>query len=112
MTAAGRAMTDEISEAYIEVVNLARAIGVTRIDLMEGCWEHQIDDQWWIAMNGHKKPTKCSAGATVPPFEMYVQFNGWPAGVVAPNGGIIAAGELANEDTFIAAVKAAAGGSL
>jgi len=32
----------------------------------------------------------------VPPFNCYVEFNGWPAGVFNPFGGIIAAGELAN----------------
>lgn len=37
--------------------------------------------------------------------QVRVSFNGWPAGVIDPNGGIIAAGEIANEDTFIEAVE-------
>lgn len=34
-----------------------------------------------------------------------IEFNGWPAGVASGAGGIIAAGELANEETFVAALQ-------
>ena len=70
-----------------------------------GCWELRVDEQWEIAMNGHNSPIQCSHGCEVPPFAVYVQFNGWPAGVIGPSGGWIAAGEVANEDAFIAAVR-------
>lgn len=39
-------------------------------------------------------------------FECVVWFNGWLAGVMDPYSGIIAAGEAANEGTFIAAIRA------
>lgn len=48
----------------------------------------------------------CTEGVTVEPFHCYIEFNGWPAGVVAPWGGVIAAGDVANEAAFLAAVKA------
>ncbi len=35
-----------------------------------------------------------------------LKFNGWPAGIIDPRGGIIAAGSAANEDTFITAIEA------
>ena len=39
----------------------------------------------------------------------YVEYNGFPAGLLTPMGdGCIAAGEAANEDTFIAALRRAA----
>ncbi len=34
-----------------------------------------------------------------------LKFNGWPAGIIDPRGGIIAAGGVANEDTFIEAIE-------
>lgn len=37
----------------------------------------------------------------VGPCEIYVTWNGWPAGILDPSGGVIAAGEAANEDAFI-----------
>ena len=41
------------------------------------------------------------------PFTIYVEYNGWPAGVVDAGGGVIAAGAAANEDAFIAACREA-----
>lgn len=37
----------------------------------------------------------------VGPFEAHITWNGWPAGVISMNSGIIAAGELANEEAFV-----------
>ncbi len=48
---------------------------------------------WEIALNGQK-------------ISASLKFNGWPAGVIDPQGGIIAAGDVANEDAFIAAIEA------
>lgn len=100
-------MSEEIKEAFFEIVKLAERLGLSGLNKFPGCWEHQVDGQWWIALNAHKEPMTCSMGAEVPPFHAYVQFNGWPAGVIDPRGGIIAAGKVANEDTFIEALKAA-----
>lgn len=96
-----------ISEVFAEAVELATRLGVERIDRLPGCWEVQVDKQWWIAMNGHKEPTACSKGGTpIPPFHLYVEFNGFPAGVIGMRTGMIAAGAAANEDALIAALKA------
>ena len=70
--------------------------------------EKEIDEQWWIAINPHDEKLKCSHGPVVEPFTMYVEFNGWPAGIVTMNGGMFAAGSAANEDAFIDALKRAA----
>lgn len=71
------------------------------------CWERKIDDQWWIAVNGHRDAIKNSRGGTVPPFNCIVEFNGWPAGMFDPYGGIIAVGDAANEEAFAAALERA-----
>ena len=103
----------QFSEAFIAVMELAESRGVSKINQLDGCWSYQIDDQWWIAVNGHtvavESPVSPLSGltATVEPFSVFVEFCGWPAGFLDPFGGIIAAGAAANEDTFIAAVKAA-----
>jgi hypothetical protein len=99
----------KLTEAFAEIVALAERLGVSKINEMPGCWEHQVDKRWWIAVNAHAAETPCSMGTKVPPFTAYVQFNGWPAGQIDPAGGWIAAGEAANEDTFIAALKASGG---
>lgn len=96
-----------MSEAFAEVCGLALRLGARSIKDLPGCWEHQIDAQWWVALNGHNEPIKCSSGVEVPPYTMYVMYNGWPAGLISPAGGTMAAGAAANEDTFIAVVKAA-----
>ena len=89
-----------------ELLNLAERLGVASINKLPACWELQIDAHWWIAMNGHNYRIACSKGVEVNPFECYVEFNGFPAGSCGLNGGVIAAGSAANEDSFIAALRA------
>jgi hypothetical protein len=96
-----------MSESFFEICQLADRLGVSNIGNMTGCWEHAVDEHWWMAINGHASEMKCSRGATVPAFHAYIEYNGWPAGFISPNGGIIAAGAAANEDAFIAALKLA-----
>lgn len=91
---------------FILLSKLAVKDGAAPINKNPGCWERQIGE-WWIAVNGQQDTEKCSHGAEVPPFNCYVEFNGWPAGLFDPTGGIIAAGDAANEETFAAAVEAA-----
>lgn len=90
------------------LLKLTEKEGVKNIREAEGCYEKEIDEQWWIAINPHDEKLKCSHGPVVEPFTMYVEFNGWPAGIVTMNGGMFAAGSAANEDAFIDALKRAA----
>jgi hypothetical protein len=95
------------TEAFAVIAALAEALDVRAINQLPGCWEHQVDDRWWIAVNGHAEQTSCSHGAAVPAYGAYVEFNEWPAAVFTPVGGEFVAGTAANEEAFIAAVKAA-----
>ena len=95
-------MNIPIPECFSKVVDLMLALGVEGINTLPGCWEHQVDEHWFIKVNGHKEPID-----NIQPYEMIVWFNGWPAGVIHPDRGVIAAGTLVNEDTFIAALDAA-----
>lgn len=99
-----------VTEAYAEVVKLAAALGVRDLPSLDGCWEHQVDAQWWIAMNGHDDPVTCSKGCVVQPMEICVVWHGWPAGSIGPfDGGMFQVEPPEpGEVTFIRAVKAAA----
>jgi len=79
---------EPLSEAFLEIANLAERLGVSEINKLPGCWEHQIDQRWWIAVNSHGFESECSMGTKVPPLSAYVQFNGWPAGIINPYGGV------------------------
>jgi hypothetical protein len=101
-------MTEQaLSVAMCEIVALAERLGISKINQLPACWEHQVDAHWWIALNGHRIPTKCSKDVEVEPFGCYVEFNGWPAGTFNAYGGIMAAGSLGNEAAFVAALKEA-----
>lgn len=100
-------MAERYCAAFVHVIELCDALGVSKINALPGCWEHQIDDQWWVAVNAKKQPVVTSRGYTVEPYDCFVEYNGFPAGSFNPGGGILAAGEAANEQTFIAAVRAA-----
>ncbi len=73
------------------------------------CWHRRIDDHWEIWVNGHKEAKRGGPkeDIEVQPFHCYVEFNGFPAGIFSPFGGAIAAGALANEETFAAALEKA-----
>ena len=99
----------DISEAFALIVDLAivRGAKTPLRDHYAACWESDVDDTWRVSFNGHSEPRMSSTGAKVPGFEVFVEYNGWPAGLIGPAGGVIAAGAGANEDALIAALRAA-----
>lgn len=94
----------QVCEVFAVLAELCRKLEAAPANKHPDCWEVQIDDTWWVAFNGHDEPRRCGTGEMVKPFTCYVTFNGWPAGVFTPFGGVIAAGECANELAFINAV--------
>lgn len=102
---------DRICAAFNAVINLAIALGVREICKMPGCWEQKVDEHWTIAVNGHHElkiaEKSLSCKTEVPPFHCYVEFNGFPAGLISPYNGVICAGSIANEDSFISALEKA-----
>lgn len=86
----------------VGVMNLAaKFVGV--------CWEQKVDDAWWFAINPNRHPVKVSTGIEVGPFCLYVEYNGWPAGMLSfGSGGEFAMGTGANPETFYRALMAAA----
>lgn len=97
----------QIAESFKKSIDLFIAHGFANIRELPGCAELQVNDCWWIAINGHQEKMKCSKGPEVPPFQLYVEYCGWPAGFIGKDGGVIAAGAVANEDLFIGALDEA-----
>lgn len=99
-------MSEQASEAFGLIADVAIATGAAPLNKHAGCWELDLG-AWWIAVNGHGDGAKrCSRGPEVLPFNAYVEFNGWPAGLFDLCGGVMAAGEAANEGTLIEALRA------
>ena len=103
------AAQEEIKEPlFVLFAKLAEKDGVTPLhEKVKGCWERQIDENWWIALNGTNKAQTCSTGAEVPPFSAYVTWLGWPSGILNPHGGTLVAHPNANEELFAAALEKA-----
>jgi hypothetical protein len=94
----------DIAEAYLALIELAVAAGARNARDLPGCFEHRIDDAWWMAANAGTAPRLASNGMEVPGLSVYVERQGWPAGIIHMQGGTMIAG---TEDELIAACRAA-----
>ena len=103
----------QLAVAPLKVAELAAKLECTPINQQPGAWVCDIDPHWRVAVNGQKgvlgiPSTDTHMGITeLPSYHLAVWFNGWLAGMMSPFEGVIAYGEAANEDTFIAAIEAA-----
>ena len=100
----------KIVRAFLAVAELAKKDGLSNLNQLPDCWERKIGEEWWIALNAHDTPKLaksvdgCSAaeGFLVPPFSVYAERNGFPAGYFNASGGVFM---RSTEDEFIAAVE-------
>lgn len=97
-----------IPEAFVGIAKLAIKDGVVNLSDRDPCVYERSFGAWRIELNGSNTAIEWK-GRTIPPFSAIVEFNGWPAGLIDPGGGIIAAGEAANEGAFISAIEAELG---
>ena len=104
-------MSDNVCEAFAKVCGLCIARDEAPVNQYPGCWEVQVDP-WWIAFNGHDEARACSKGPRVDPYHCYVEYNGLPAGIFNPRGGVIASAEGADESAFIEALERATADAL
>lgn len=100
-----------ICEMFSKVCDLGCALGVVDLVSRPGAWVHKVDERWIFAVNPHDETLEVTPegtmGCSVPFGHVAVWYNGWLAGIFAPNGGEFAAGDGANEDTFITALDSA-----
>ena len=100
-------MPDE--DARLLICELHKKDGGPPIAKIPGLWNRKVDKRWEIWINGHMEPQKMDGQITIAPGEVYVEFNGWPAGSFSMihGDGILAAGAAANYRTFCAALRKA-----
>jgi len=60
----------------------------------------ELIERWRCWINATDQNQVVAKGHVIKPFEMYVEFNGWPAGICDPHTGLICAGEAANVFTL------------
>ena len=100
----------EISLVYSLIVDLGVKDDVAPMPLkVSGCWERIVDDNWTVVLNGHRTPQRHN-GTMVQPYHCHVYWNGWPAGILTPFDGVLAAHPDqagANEEHLIRALQAA-----
>ena len=93
---------DEIAKYFIrkELVPVKDKVIVAR-----------VDKHWLVAVNGRTEDAECMIEGTpikIPVGHAYISFNGYPAGLMCIDGsGTICAGEVANAETFVAALREA-----
>jgi hypothetical protein len=96
-------------DLMLAVADFNKAQGVKAANQWPDCWEAVVGKTgWWLAVNAHGEPKRCTHGPEVPAYHVYVEWNGWPAGMFSAFGGEIAAGSLANVDTLVVALRAEA----
>ena len=96
--------------AWVGCSALAMKDGIRRLaDLPDSIYRRQVGESWRVVFNGSESKVTPEDAAELDPFHIYVEFNGFPAGVFGPFDGVIAAGTAANEDAFIAAIEAELG---
>lgn len=95
-----------VTQVFALAMELAIARKMPPANTVEGCMQISVDERWHITFNGHRTAQDYE-GMTLEPFHSSVTYNGWPAGIFSPFGGMIAAGSGANEHTLITALKTA-----
>lgn len=93
---------DEMDRFWNLAAQLRKKDRVPPPGKIEGLWIRKIDERWLMKANGHKEVIDL-----VPPFSIYVEFQGWPAGMIDPNGATFANGKIANLKLFNDAIEAA-----
>lgn len=99
-----------VAEDALELIfQLHQRDGVLPVGKMPGLWERRLDDRWTFWINGQLEPVRTPTDFNLRPGECYVEFNGWPAGILSmiTGEGYIAAGSLANYQTFCEALRRA-----
>ena len=90
-----------VSIVMVRIADLANILGVSNIRNLSGCWEYQLSDDWWFAVNGHNESVKTSTGSDLLPYNCLVEYKGLPAGYFSPFEGVFVFGK---EDDFINAI--------
>jgi hypothetical protein len=101
-----------MSEAMGLIAELAIRDGMSNLpSKVASCWERVIDDDWTVAVNPHPTP-RDYRGSAIQPYHCHVYWRDWPAGILTPFEGVMAAhpdAEGANEAHLIRSLRTALG---
>ncbi len=112
-------MSDETStdrdlyEPFVLLAELCTARGETGLSKTTAPGQTHvipINATWRAWLNPHNGPANTDNGVEVPRLTAYVEYNGWPWGLIDPRGGTVGDHPLpgaGNLNTFMAAVRAA-----
>lgn len=93
----------EDNHIVILLMSYAKFTGAKDLFKLPGLWVKAVDDNWTIKCNGHDKEIE-----KVPPFSWFIEYNGWPAGILTVMGdGFLCAGENGNETNLKKALEKA-----
>lgn len=95
-----------IDQLWQAIFDLVKAHGKQPLSKHDGCWNLVLPDtRWAVAINGHPEEHESDfSQQKVPPFHIFVQFNGWPFALINPQEAQIGCGRLANIDTLYDAI--------
>ena len=98
----------DLDEQPVSVVmDLIAQLGIKDgVTPLVGPYERVLDEHWTLCLNPDTEMYKWR-GFEIPRFHCAIEFNGWPAGLINPFAGWIAAGTVANEDALIEALRLA-----
>lgn len=93
-------MSDQpLSELFVKTCQLGYMMsGHEKLNKIQGCWEHQVNDDWHVTLNPHLEPTCDSKGEELGPFTLIAKHKGMPVFTCDPYGG---AGLTGAEGDFI-----------
>jgi hypothetical protein len=94
-----------VSLAMAAVGRLHKRLGLDPISELPGCWEVQVDDRWWFAVNGLRYDAPCSRDILVPPKHLVVTWRQFPVATCSRYSGDWVNRPGVTEDDFIAAVR-------
>lgn len=97
--------------AMVKVCELHESLGLAPLSTIPGCWEHQVNADWRISVNGHPQPEPDSRGDVIPPWSCLANWRDTPVLLCDPGGGAMmgsaSLGASSAEDDFIAAITKA-----
>lgn len=99
-----------LEELWTAIFDLTEAHGAAPMSQHKDGWIMRLDRRWCLAVNGLNEslrmriPPPNSHELLVPPFHVYVDFNGWPFAFITPETAEVGCGEVANIDTLYEAI--------
>ena len=95
----------ELLGIMVPVMALVKKLGVEGIASIDGAWEYRIDEQWYIAVNGHDHEVEVTVDGMMSiklsPYHFCIWQYGWIVAVFTPTAGVFLGD---NEEELVLAI--------